>query len=98
MVEEQTAVGLWVALGILAIVVAALVGFWVGRVTSDERKLIREGLYDPDINDATARKLLATSFGHKETAKHELEHSGEIDGERTLGDEEIAAIREALNS
>ncbi|WP_026340580.1 YhcB family protein [Thioalkalivibrio sp. ALJT] len=40
--EEQTATGLWIALGILAIVVAALVGFWVGRTTGDERKLIRE--------------------------------------------------------
>lgn len=69
---------------------------WREAEAAGERKLIREGLYDPDINDATARKLLATSFGHKETARHELEHSGEIDGERTLGDEEIAAIREAL--
>lgn len=41
-VEQQVTVELWVALGILAIVVAGLVGFWIGRATSNERKLIRE--------------------------------------------------------
>ncbi len=91
MVEEQTAVGLWVALGILAIVIAALVGFWVGRVTSDERKLIREleeeldrrmqelTRYRSQVNDHFDRTatLFATMAGSYRDLYHHLAQSAE---------------------
>ncbi len=90
-VEEQTAVGLWVALGILAIVVAALVGFWVGRVTSDERKLIRQleeeldqrmqelTRYRSQVNDHFDRTatLFASMAGTYRDLYHHLAQSAE---------------------
>jgi len=90
-VEEQTAVGLWVALGILAIVVAGLVGFWIGRVTSDERKLIREleeeldrrmqelTRYRGQVNDHFDRTaaLFATMAGSYRDLYHHLAQSAE---------------------
>ncbi|WP_018860632.1 MULTISPECIES: YhcB family protein [unclassified Thioalkalivibrio] len=91
--EDQTAVGLWTALGILAIVVAGLVGFWVGRVTSDERKLIREleeeldrrmqelTRYRGQVNDHFDRTatLFATMAGSYRDLYHHLAQSaGEL--------------------
>ncbi|ADC70984.1 protein of unknown function DUF1043 [Thioalkalivibrio sp. K90mix] len=90
-VEDQTAVGLWTALGILAIVVAGLVGFWVGRVTSDERKLIREleeeldrrmqelTRYRGQVNDHFDRTatLFATMAGSYRDLYHHLAQSAE---------------------
>lgn len=90
-VEDQTAVGLWMALGILAIVVAGLVGFWVGRVTSDERKLIREleeeldrrmqelTRYRSQVNDHFDRTatLFATMAGSYRDLYHHLAQSAE---------------------
>lgn len=89
--EDQTAVGLWVALGILAIVVAGLVGFWIGRVTSDERKLIREleeeldrrmqelTRYRSQVNDHFDRTaaLFATMAGSYRDLYHHLAQSAE---------------------
>lgn len=34
--------GLWVLLIVLSVVLAGLLGFWIGRITSHERRLIRE--------------------------------------------------------
>lgn len=41
-VEEQMTVGLWSLLMLLAVLLAGLLGFWIGRSTSQERRLIRE--------------------------------------------------------
>ncbi len=90
-VEEQTAIGLWVALGILAIVIAGLVGFWVGRVTSDDRKLIRQleeeldrrmqelTRYRSQVNDHFDRTatLFATMAGSYRDLYHHLAQSAE---------------------
>jgi len=50
------------------------------------------------VNDAGSRFVLERSFGYVKTEKRELEHSGEIDGERTLGEDEMAAIRQGLSA
>jgi len=41
-VEEQMTMGLWLLMIVLAVVLAGLLGFWIGRTTSNERRLIRE--------------------------------------------------------
>ena len=41
-VEEQMTMGLWVLLILLAVLLAGLLGFWIGRMTSQDRRLIRE--------------------------------------------------------
>jgi len=41
-VEEQMTMGLWLLMIVLAVVLAGLLGFWIGRTTSHERRLIRE--------------------------------------------------------
>lgn len=40
--EDQISMSLWVLMILLAVVLAGLLGFWIGRSTSHERRLIRE--------------------------------------------------------
>ena len=68
------------------------------RQAQYERELELRTADHGEIDSSMAKFWLDRALGHRKTEKHELEHSGEIDGERTLGDEEISAIREALNS
>lgn len=52
------------------------------------------------VNDPGSRFILERSFGYVKTEKREVnashEHSGAVDHEHTLGEEERAAIRDAL--
>jgi uncharacterized membrane-anchored protein YhcB (DUF1043 family) len=41
-VEDHLTIGVWLLLALLAVVLSALLGFWIGRATSNERRLIRE--------------------------------------------------------
>ncbi|PHQ44673.1 hypothetical protein DJ68_17385 [Halorubrum sp. C3] len=52
---------------------------------------------DGDVEAPFAKYMLSTSYEYKKTEKQEVEHSGKIDGERTLGDDELAAIRRGLS-
>lgn len=61
-----------------------------------ESMLIEGGLREEDVDSSMAKFLLASSYGYQKSEKREVEHSGQIDGERTLGEEEKAAIREGL--
>ena len=42
MEEQFSTMGIWLILILLAVVLAGLLGFWIGRSTSQERRLIRE--------------------------------------------------------
>lgn len=39
---EEQAMGIWWALAIFAVVIAGVIGFWIGRSTADDKKLVRE--------------------------------------------------------
>ena len=61
-----------------------------------ESELIRAGRQKHG-DTPFAKFMLSSSFGYQKTEKQEHEHSGQIDREHTLGEDEQAAIREALD-
>lgn len=40
--EDHLTIGVWLLLALLAALLSGLLGFWIGRATSNERRLIRE--------------------------------------------------------
>lgn len=63
-------------------------------------RLLMLGEHAQDAAMLREGRQILSEFGIVETAaeKREVEHSGSIDGERTLGEEERVAIREGLAS
>lgn len=53
---------------------------------------------DGDVDTSFAKYMLSTSYEYKKTEKQEVEHSGEINGERehSVDDETREAVRDAL--